>query len=169
LAQVERERRKFELAEDLLALAHQDFKGLIEQDKANTTWQREQALAFEENGRLLLDVGRHDDSLTEFRKALDLRTQLTGLDPANSQWQVELAINRIETGELLAVDPNGRTEAKTELRCALDVLDRLPNERRHNAAAEQARARARRCMKSLSKASDDSLDARKPDPLTGQL
>jgi tetratricopeptide (TPR) repeat protein len=122
-------------------------------------------------GNLLDGFGRRADAIASYRKCLDVREELAGIEPQEIWWQIGAAIVLIRLGQL-DDDPAVRFTRALALLDALDSAGKLPDERkrwleiarRRVALIYARRAREALYLGELSSAVDEMRSALKLDP-----
>jgi hypothetical protein len=73
--------------------AYRLLAGLAAQAPADTTYQRDLSVAYDEVGDVLVAQGNLAEALKSFRDGLAIRARLAQADPGNAGWQRDLAVS----------------------------------------------------------------------------
>lgn len=70
-------------------------------DPSNLEWRRDLSVSHTEIGGTLMELGRRDEALAEYRKGLDIDQQSADSDKGNAMWQRDLAVSHNKVGDVL--------------------------------------------------------------------
>jgi tetratricopeptide (TPR) repeat protein len=100
------------------------WKQLVEQDKANTDWQRGLAVSYDSVGEVLRSQSNVKEALDAFQRALDIAQKLTQQDPTNADWQHVLGVSWERIG-YVRQDQKNLTEAAEAYEYEKQILGKL--------------------------------------------
>jgi tetratricopeptide (TPR) repeat protein len=89
-----------------------------------TGGQRDESVALNEIGDVLVDQGNLPEALKSFRASHDIFQRLAQADPGNAGWQRDLSVSYNKIGDVL-VDQGNLPEALKSFRASHDIFDRL--------------------------------------------
>ncbi len=106
---------------------------LADSDPANSAWQRDLSVSFNQLGDLATAQGNLPDASRHFSSALAIAQRLADSDPANSAWQRDLSISFNKLGDLATAQGN-LPDASRHFSSALAIAQRLADSDRDNSA-----------------------------------
>ncbi|MGR9107168.1 MAG: hypothetical protein ACU843_09590, partial [Gammaproteobacteria bacterium] len=99
---------------------------LAKQDPGNAGWQRDLSVSNAKVGDVQSAQDNIAGALESYRDSLAIREKLAKQDPSNAGWQGDLAFAYWRTGTALKqADPKSKTEARTMVERARDILRQL--------------------------------------------
>ena len=103
----------------------------MEVSEEDTDILRQRAVAFYNQGDILLDQGNLQGALQAYQNGHAIAQKLVAADPSNTTWQIDLVVSFWKIGSSIDVttEPD-KQEAQDKLSRALDILRRLDEQGR---------------------------------------
>jgi tetratricopeptide (TPR) repeat protein len=76
-------------------------KALVDEDKANSGWQRDLSISYEKLGEVLMAQGQLQEALEAYQQTLAIIKRLTEKDKTNFGWQRDLSVSYEKVGDVL--------------------------------------------------------------------